>query len=514
MNLASRHALSPRDAFCYPPPVSHAQLEQTLRNLPAIGTLKEADAGREVWRFPYGQLEYDLVFYRREPSTIRRLLYGNRALRGFFYLQQLQKAGVPAVRALAVLQGFRLRERLGDALIVQAMPDALPLEEHLVRLELAGQPVPDHRALSEQVRSIMRGIGKLKLGHGQLSLNSFLLRDGKLYLRDPEHLRAGGLRTADVLRLGHAARHFATLTDLIRGWELLDPGAALPRRNKIGQRLARRQARQSLRDGDLVGRLAGEGWTGLFTRRAPRPRRWSHASRLVIAHADWQQAWPLLLGQIRADSLDILKRDASGDVLAGEVVLGGRPVPVVVKRPKRKTAWAALGDLFRRSRARRTWLKTWNLIVRDVPTEWPMLLMERRRLGYALDAIAVYERVPGSLLSELDLDALPADRRSTLFYRLGRILRHIDEYGFSHFDAKSTNWVVTDMVDPPGPTPVLIDLYGVRYYPWATAGVLRLLRAMKQHPQYTPQDSLHLCRGYAPTARLIRPEQEHEGEGA
>jgi len=33
--------------------------------------------------------------------------------------------------------------------------------------------------------------------------------------------------------------------------------------------------------------------------------------------------------------------------------------------------------------------------------------------------------------------------------------------------------------------------------------VLRLLRAMKAHPQYTPADSLALCQGFAPFARGV-----------
>jgi hypothetical protein len=65
-------------------------------------------------------------------------------------------------------------------------------------------------------------------------------------------------------------------------------------------------------------------------------------------------------------------------------------------------------------------------------------------------------------------------------------------------DAKSTNWIVFGDGTPAGPAPVLVDVDGVRHYRWATAGILRLLRAMKQHPQYTPEDSLALCQGYAP----------------
>jgi hypothetical protein len=32
----------------------------------------------------------------------------------------------------------------------------------------------------------------------------------------------------------------------------------------------------------------------------------------------------------------------------------------------------------------------------------------------------------------------------------------------------------------------------------------RLLRAMRDHPQYTPADSLSLCLGYAPFGQLTR----------
>ena len=47
-----------------------------------------------------------------------------------------------------------------------------------------------------------------------------------------------------------------------------------------------------------------------------------------------------------------------------------------------------------------------------------------------------------------------------------------------------------------------VDVDGVRHYRWDGKGLNRLLRAMKQHQQYTPQDSLWLCQGYAPWARI------------
>ena len=139
-----------------------------------------------------------------------------------------------------------------------------------------------------------------------------------------------------------------------------------------------------------------------------------------------------------------------------------------------------------------------------------MLLMEKKRLGYVIDSVLVFGRVEGPTLATADLDAMEPRTRDLLFRRIGRILRRIETLGFTHMDAKSTNWIVYSDGSAAGPVPVLVDLDGVRHYRWATAGILRLLRAMKQHPQYTPADSLALCQGYAPAA--AHPQEPEDAE--
>jgi tRNA A-37 threonylcarbamoyl transferase component Bud32 len=185
------------------------------------------------------------------------------------------------------------------------------------------------------------------------------------------------------------------------------------------------------------------------------------------------------------------------------VILGGKPVAIVVKRPKRKSIRQYIADAMRGSRARRTWDKTWKMTIRDVPCEWPMLLLEKRTYGYVTDAVIVFGRIDGATLADAKLDEMPQTKRDRLFFRAGRVLRRIESLGFTHMDAKSTNWIVFDDGKPDSPIPVLVDVDGVRHYRWATAGILRLLRAMKQHGQYTPADSLNLCKGYAPRAEFV-----------
>jgi hypothetical protein len=218
---------------------------------------------------------------------------------------------------------------------------------------------------------------------------------------------------------------------------------------------------------------------------------------LKVTKEDWQRAWPELLANIERDKLEVLKRGQSGDVLGGELELGGRRVQVIAKRPFKRYWYRYLNEVGRGSRAWRAWKKAWTLVVRDFPTAWPLLVMQKRRFGYITDSVIVFERVPGMTLAHVDLDWIKADEREMLLRRTGRILRQIDDLGLSHFDAKASNWIVLED-EKLGPRPVLVDVDGIRFRRWQALGIERLLRAMRNHPQYTPADSLELCQGYAP----------------
>jgi tRNA A-37 threonylcarbamoyl transferase component Bud32 len=233
---------------------------------------------------------------------------------------------------------------------------------------------------------------------------------------------------------------------------------------------------------------------------------------MKITPQDWQQEWPLLLSQMEGGLLEVLKTSRSGDVLCGEVTLAGRVVPVIVKRAKRKKWYRYINEIGRGSRSWRAWKKAWNLLVRGIPTAWPLLVMQRRVMGYVVDQAIVFEKVPGQTLAVTDLDRLSADDRDSLFRRCGRILRKIERAGFSHFDPKSSNWIIQpDEIK--GPTPILVDVDGVRFYRWDTYAIQRLLKSMQEHPQYTREDSLALCQGYAPFT-LMQQEEEEETSGS
>lgn len=492
--------------------MSPEKLEQTLCNLPAIGQLVKRRPYRQVWRFEIEGRPYYLKFYPTEGveerlhhfrDWFRRLSRGSPARLEFTRLQMLQRAKIPAPRAVAVLIGFKLDGQAGDAVIMEAIEPSVQLDRYFSDLSLRGERSPMHREISRQIREIVKQLAAAKLGHDDLHLGNFLLQDDKVYLLDGYAVRRG-MRARDIHRLAHSVTPFATLTDLVRGYELL-VGGFPPERNPISEELRQAFLKRVGGENQYFGRLDFGQWTGFFFKQTKFAKRWSVASTLSITRADWERIWPDLWRKIEADELRVLKRSRSGDVVAAELELGGRMLQVVIKRPYKRYWWRYLNEIPRRSRSWRGWLKGWHLIARNLPTAWPLLVMERRRFGYVTDHISIFERVPGLTLWRTDLDALPAERRDTLFRRLGRILRTIDKTGLSHFDAKAPNWIVLE--DPKlGPYPVLIDTDAVRFRRWPALGIERLLRSMKGHAQYTPEDSLSLCLGYAPYSPPTREE--------
>lgn len=492
-------------------------LEATLRDLLRLGTLVKDRGYRQVWRFDHDGRGYYLKFYPRhgERDRWRRLTRGSPAALEFVRLQWLQKAGIPAPRAVALLNGFAVGERQGDAVVLQAIEPSVSLDEYLIDLELRGENAPDHRQLADQVIEVVRMLGAAGLGHDDLHLGNFLVHDHQIYLIDAYAVRRGGLRRSDVLHLGASVDRFATVTDLLRGWRRLESKTEppAPENNAVSRRLWNNALKRINGNNRYFGRLSAQGWGGVYFRMTKHPRRWSIASRLNVQPGDWEQAWPDLLARLEADALPVLKRSASGDVIAADVTLAGQTVPVILKRPRRRYWYRYLNEIGRGARPRRAWRKAWELLVRNLPTAWPLAVFERRRLGYVVDTILICERVDGPMLWTADLDAMPLAARDLLFRRAGHILRTIDRTGLSHFDAKASNWIVHDDAKI-GPLPVLIDVDGIRRRHWPALGIQRLLRSLRAKRQYTTEDSLSLCQGYAPYARLQVEEAAEEPDPA
>lgn len=488
--------------------MSTRDLENTLRNLTSVGTLVKDHAYRQIWRFEHDGRAYYLKFWPGDVSFLRRLVHPNQAIREFQRLQWLQKGNIPAPRAVAVLMGLRIGGRKGDAVVLEAIEPSINLADHAQACKLQGKPIDGHRQIADQITGIIQQLARANLRHTDLHLGNFLLSNGKIYLLDAYAVKKGLPHMADLLMLAHGVRDFASRTDLVRAWRALTPDAPMPRRNARSAGLWKTFYKRTSGENKAFGRVkAAGGWSGYCFKQYKFPRRWSSSSQMQFTTEQWQTAWQSLKMQLDADQLTILKRSRSGDVLAGQLTIGTRTLDVVIKRPRRRRWHRYLNEILREVRARRAWAKAWELIVRDIPTAWPLLVMQRQVAGYVTDALIVCERVEGPMLAKVDLDTLDESDRQRLFHRAGSLLRKMESSGLFHWDAKSVNFMVT--MDPLlGPVPVLVDVDGIRHIRWTRSGIERLLRSLRDHAQYTPLDSYHACRGYAPHARLTAEDEQ------
>src|SRR5207253_802189 len=105
-----------------------------------------------------------------------------------------------------------------DAVILDGIEPSVQLDHHLNDLALRSERAPNHRDLVRQIIDIVHKLGRANLGHSDLHLGNFLLSDGKLYLLDGYAVRRGGLKTRDILLLGHSVSRFATTADKARAW--------------------------------------------------------------------------------------------------------------------------------------------------------------------------------------------------------------------------------------------------------------------------------------------------------
>lgn len=486
--------------------MSPEALEKFLRDLPRNGTLVKDRGYRQVWRFEFEGRGYYLKFYPRRGMGLKRLFRGSPARREFVRLQALQRAEVSAPRAVAQLVGFRLRGEGGDAVILEAIEPAVPLDQYFTDFNMRGEEIPGRYHLVQEVLHLLHGLGAARLGHDDLHLGNMLLRNGTVYLLDGYAIRFGGLKLKHMLKLAHSVRGLATRSERQRGWNELGPGGRMPMNNPVSGRQWRKFIERTRRENDYFGVLKFGAWRGHFFKQYKYSRRWAPASELRVQAEDWERAWPELWQQIETDKLTVIKRGASGDVMAGAVMIGGRRVEIIAKRSFKRHWYRYVNEIGRGSRAWRAWHKAWALTARDIPTAWPLLVMQKRALGYITDSVIVFERVAGSTLASADLDAMTADDRDMLMRRTGGILRKIDQLGLGHFDAKASNWIVRED-EKTGPTPVLVDVDGIRFRRWAALGITRLLRSMRDHSQYTVEDSLALCQGYTPFSKTeIRQE--------
>jgi tRNA A-37 threonylcarbamoyl transferase component Bud32 len=472
---------------------------------------------RTVYHVPLPALDLYVKHYRGGPREWWRCLFrGPRAAREFALSREVARRGVPTLEVL----GFgRSDGRFGPAdsfLFTRTMPDVRPLLDFL-ESDLPALP-PSRRARVQQ--QLARAVGRLLAAqhragvcHDDLHPGNLLLRfaagEPRLYLIDLDRVRLSGPLGLPASRANLVLldRWFAlrfSRGDRCRAFRAYcesRPDLDLDERHAARDLATRTFASLLLQTRNLDGRCLG-GNRHYVRLRAPGLS--GHAvsdldAGALLSDPDAAFARP---------EAKILKRSASSVVAE---LPGGRILKRVAARPGT--------SLLRTPPALRSYRLGHAFRLRGLPTPRPLAVWHRRRLGLCREGYLLVEKVPEALNLRGFVEGLAsrpdAERNARLWPvldELGRLVRRLHEWGFSHRDLKAANLLVSPVgwamstrglrsAEAGGDHVWLIDLAGVRRLGKVgrsrrVRDLARLHMSFLDHPALTKAERLRFLRSY------------------
>lgn len=352
-------------------------------------------------------------------------------------------------------------------LITEAIEPSQTLEQLLSEAALKGEHPQEYRTWLMGMIDLLEQLLAAGLSHDDLHLGNFLVQGDRVYLVDAWALRRGRFTTRQLMLLEHSAHGWLSRADRCRVWQAVGPGVRIPVFNSVSQHHWRKWLRRTRHENRYFGRIVTAQGSGFFMRRYPRPLRQSIISRRVIHSQDAAQLWEQLWRARGA-------ADSEAQRVHETITLGETQYDLVLEYD---------------AQARRNWHNGWRLIVRGLDTPWPVMVLGDRWM--------VKEACPWPRLSEVHLDDWPDEHRRQFFWRLGRYIREMDDTLLYHPRLLSASFCVR-MDEKLGLMPVLADVVPIRARRGNQWSLPPLLASMKENEAYTPQDSLWICRGYAP----------------
>jgi len=283
----------------------------------------------------------------------------------------------------------------------------------------------------------------------------------------------------------------------------------------------RKRDRRALRNSRYAQeiKLPG-GWLARVYLKSRYPMDFSTASSHSFTTEDWQKvlAEPETLLQEGA----ILKKGGHNTVLVTPITIGKVPLDVVIKHTRLHRSGRGWLQALRESRARRQWQRANALISRQIPSAWPLAMLERFKGPFLKESIFLCERICAAEDLHHFLESNPLSDNPVIIReladKLGRILGHLRHCGFKHRDCKATNILIQcepglaimgkkfpSFVETKASTisvrPLLVDLDGLRLrmFNWkycSHEALVRLAVSVSSNPKVKLYDIVRVYRRY------------------
>lgn len=472
-------------------------------------TLIKANDGRQVWRVELGG---ELVFAKlylppRGWARLRRALIGSDSYRERLVAEYARQYGISTVQPLASADAPVSGSGPVSILITEGVPQALPLNEIWSSLD------PSERQTRRTKNLIIDRVARLiahahqngfehtDLHAGNILLDALPGGDYQALFVDLHNIRFGRPVSdrAVVRNLAEFHQWFrsrAPITDRLRfldryvhwrsayessgafgremGYEPAELRRAIEETGEAhAKALYAKRDRRAARTGRYFTRIRlGKGWRGHAFLKCKQPVAGSSASGMTFSPAQWREWLRNPKQWMQTDqSQYAIKKSASGMVCRSRLPLEGEGLDVICKRSMPRHLGKRIKNLFRQSRAMRTWKLANALLNRQIPTARPLAVLERRCAGVLLDSLIMTEYIENAYdldtLLTVQIRDLESSQQRRLKQQVARALagvfRAFHARGFIHRDLKAPNIMVQWASNSDdSPRILLVDLDGVR----------------------------------------------------
>jgi serine/threonine protein kinase len=455
---------------------------------------------------------------------------------------QLAAIGVPTITPVALGEQRKRKFLFENYLVTPAISDTIPLDEFVER-RLPEWPEPNRSCIR---RKLARAVALMT---AQLHNAGFLHHDfhpGNILLR----VNPAGLPELFMIDLDAMRKCRRVTWKLARqNLALLDHYFWLRSSRTDRYRFLKEYLQTRSEPPPRVGRFARdiEETTRLWAERLWR--RWGRRCRssnkyfevfrgartgcVASRDLDPSEIEALLDDPdlpLKGPTATLLKNSRTTTVAETTMLVRGHPQPVIYKRFNRKKWLDPLLNLFRPSRAWRSWQAGQDLASRGIPTPQNLAFLSRRRswksdplfwfLPHETYLITVKQEGAVSLASYVRevLPGLPPEERrariKSLTGSLAVLIRSLHERSISHRDLKASNILIELGSGGRKDELSLIDLVGVRLqHPLPSTrriqNLARLCLSLSSVPDRTRTDELKFLRLYLPWG--LSPRNDWKG---